>query len=71
MEQFALTSPDTVLVLESPGYVPACIKLLLMGSTCGEDRGAVTDLNVYVCNIMYSYETTLPEPPLSPGLSNL
>lgn len=46
MEQFAPTSPDTVLVLESPGYVLACIKLLLMRSTYGEGRGAVTDLNL-------------------------
>lgn len=46
MEQFAPTSPDTVLVLKSPGYVPACIKLLLMGSTCGEGKEAVTDLNI-------------------------
>jgi len=46
MEQFAPTSPDTVLVFESPGYVPACIKLLLMGSTYGEGTGTVTDLNI-------------------------
>lgn len=46
MEQFVLTSPDTVLVLQSPGSVPACIKLLLMGSTRGEGIELVTDLNM-------------------------
>lgn len=41
-------------LIESVGYAAACIKLLLMFSTCGKGRGTVPDLYIDVYNIMCS-----------------